>query len=120
MAKYAASPRNDIRGSPSSVGWESDGGTLLAAADEEGRAAALPSEPWNWVDFEPQPTLMNSSETRRHQQGGRPLRMNLDPPSPKSSVRSGSSWIVSNARVMHTKLSSPKIQLVNSSNQVST
>ena len=24
-------------------------------------AAALPSDPWNWVDLDPQPTLMNLS-----------------------------------------------------------
>lgn len=51
--KNDASPRHEIRGKPSSSG-------LDPIADNGGAdgvvAADFPSEPWNWVDFEPHPS----------------------------------------------------------------
>jgi hypothetical protein len=72
MAKYEASPRNDIVGREESVGWERDVGVVEAVEVEEGVCAAdLPRDPWNWVLFDPQPTLMNLSITRQLDAWGR-------------------------------------------------
>lgn len=55
-AKKEASPRKEMTGRPWSVGWEMERAVLVGW-----RAADLPSEPWNWVDLDPHPTLMNLS-----------------------------------------------------------
>jgi hypothetical protein len=52
--KNAPSPRQHMRGRPSSSG-------LLPASLVIGILAAFPSEPWNCVSFEPQPTLTCAS-----------------------------------------------------------
>jgi len=62
MAKKAASPRKVMTGRLSSVGCEIEAGLEDEVdASAAWRAAALPRDPWNWVVFDPQPTLMNLS-----------------------------------------------------------
>lgn len=55
-AKKEASPRKEMTGRPWSFGWATEGAVSVGW-----RAADLPSEPWNWVDLDPHPTLMNLS-----------------------------------------------------------
>lgn len=57
-AKCWPSSRHDTRGIRSSSGEEA---VLSAAIWAVAAAAAFPAEPWNWVDFEPHPTLIWAS-----------------------------------------------------------
>jgi hypothetical protein len=60
-AKNAASPRKVMAGRPSSVGCDIEFGFDDELEGVSTLAAALPKDPWNWVDFFPHPTLMNPS-----------------------------------------------------------
>jgi hypothetical protein len=77
IAKYEASPRKEMAGSPVSVGCEREFGIEDEAEVEGVWAAALPRDPWNWVDLDPQPTLMNLSEVHQSQSIGRLSSSNL-------------------------------------------
>lgn len=64
--KKAPSPRQLMRGRPSSWGedlaWEASGEVEDVETEGMREAAAdLPTDPWNWVDFSPQPTFTGAS-----------------------------------------------------------